>query len=267
MKEKIREALLQSGAGAIGFAKAGEIDPEVSREYEEWIGEGCHGEMAYLERHIPLRRHTDHVLPEAETVISLAFSYAPRQWRDLSLPTISAYAYGEDYHLVLRDLLNPIVKSLKEDFGGKWRICIDSAPVAEKYWAVKSGVGVVGLNGAVITQEAGSLCFLVEILTTLSLPADAEAQGSCLECGACMAICPARAIQGDKTIDARKCINYLTIEKKSEFTPSEAEFLNNFPSIRGCDRCLRVCPLNKDIFPTSISRFNCSDPSALTGKP
>ena len=255
MKEKIRTALMNSGAVAVGFAKAGEIEDAVAKAYENWIGEGCHAEMAYLERHIPLRRHTDNVLKGARTVISLAFSYVPENWRDLSLPTISAYAYGEDYHVVLRDILKPVVNTFKEELGGNWRICIDSAPVAEKFWAVKSGIGIVGLNGAVITKRAGSLCFLVEILTTIEFQPDQEARGECLKCNKCINICPGGAIRGDTTLNSAKCINYLTIEKKTAFTPLEAEFLENYPAIKGCDRCLRVCPHNKGVPPTKINRF------------
>lgn len=255
MKEKIRQMLLDSGAVAVGFAKAGEIDPVVGANYEKWIGEGYQGEMSYLERHIPLRRHTDNVMPDAQTVISLAFSYVPEKWRDMSLPSLSAYAYGEDYHLVLRDILRPVVKDLKNEYGGNWRICIDSAPVEERFWAVKSGIGFIGLNGALITRKAGSLCFLVEILTTIPVIPDERCSDTCLSCGRCLEVCPGKALNGDGTMDARRCINYLTIEKKTPLNAEEKAFLKAYPAIKGCDRCLRVCPHNQNLVPTSILRF------------
>ena len=172
MKEEIRRRLINAGALAVGFAQAGEISPEVHKEYQTWIEEGHQGEMSYLERHLPLRQHTDNVLKEARTVISMAFGYAPKEWQPKSLPVIAVYAYGEDYHLVLREILNPVVKEFQKEYGGKWRICIDSAPMAERFWAVKSGIAKRGINGSVIIHKGGSLCFLVEILTTQSIEAD-----------------------------------------------------------------------------------------------
>lgn len=245
MKEEIREKLLAAGAVAAGFAEAGEIDPHVHEQYAKWIGEGWHGEMAYLERHIPLRRHTDNVLPGAKTVISLAFSYAPQEWRAEELPAVAAYAYGEDYHIVLRERLSPIVREFQKEWGGKWRICIDSAPVAERYWALKSGIGKKGLNGSIIIENCGGLCFLVEILTTIIFPPDYPSNETCIQCGKCRIVCPGKAIKDDGTIDARRCINYLTIEKKGEFSESEKSLLSHGSGhLFGCDLCFRSCPHN-----------------------
>ena len=246
MKDTIREILLKSGACAVGFAEAGEIDPEFHEAYKKWIGEGCNGEMGYLERHVPLRRNTNHVLPGAKTVISIAFDYTPSDWRDNRLPYIASYAYGDDYHILLKELLTPVVNGLKNKFGGKWRISIDSAPLAERYWALKSGIGKRGLNGSVIVNGTGALCFLVEILTTIEIEADNPSHESCRGCNACIKVCPAKALRGDGTMDARKCINYLTIEKKEEFTEEETNLINSkFGYLYGCDRCLRICPHNK----------------------
>ena len=246
MKDNIRTKLLESGAVAVGFAKAGEIDRAVHDSYEKWIGEGCHGEMSYLERHIPLKKDTNNVLEGAKTVISLAFDFTPKKWRSESFPYISCYAYSEDYHVTLRELLNPIVENLKAEYGGKWRVCIDSAPVAERYWAIKSGIGKRGLNGNVIIDGIGALCFLVEILTTLELNPDKSNDGFCDECGACLNECPTKALRGDGTMDARKCINYLTIEKRGEFNEEEKKLIRLGKGyLFGCDRCLRICPYNK----------------------
>lgn len=245
MKEDIRKELLAAGAVAVGFAEAGEIDSKFHETYKKWIGEGYQGDMSYLERHIPLRQHTDFVLPGAKTVISLAFSYAPKEWRPLDLPMIAAYAYGEDYHKSLRKILKPVVNSFQEKYGGKWRICIDSAPVAERFWAMKSGIGKLGLNSCIIVEGCGSLCFLVEILTTHSLKPDNSSEKRCLNCGRCVEICPANAIGEDGTFRASRCINYLMIEKRTPLSPQEIQLLNTPPGhILGCDRCLRVCPHN-----------------------
>ncbi|MCH5227666.1 MAG: tRNA epoxyqueuosine(34) reductase QueG [Muribaculaceae bacterium] len=245
MKEEIRKVLLDSGAAAVGFARAGKIPDSVHREFADWVGEGCNGEMAYLQRHIPLRENTDNVLPGARTVISLAFKYQPKEWRNQHLPYLASYAYGEDYHIRLREILFPLISSFKQKYGGKWRLCIDSAPIAERFWAVRSGIGVRGLNGAVIVPGCGSFTFLAEILTTLEIVPDKPSEGFCNRCGRCIDVCPAGALKGDGKLDARRCINYLTIEKNSDFTDEEKSLLSKGSGyLYGCDRCLRVCPLN-----------------------
>lgn len=246
MKEKIRELLKATGAIAVGFAKAGSVDDAADSFFSDWIAAGNHAEMNYLERHLPLRRHTDSVLPGAKSVISLAFSYKPSKWRPHSLPMVAAYAYGEDYHNKIREILQPAVEELKSRYEGKWRICIDSAPVAERFWALKSGIGKLGLNGSVIVDGGGSLCFLSEILTDLTIEPDKASEEKCMQCGKCIKACPTKALKADGFIDSHQCINYLTIEKKGEFSPEEEKLvaLDN-GNLFGCDRCLRVCPHNK----------------------
>lgn len=256
MKERIRGILMDTGASAVGFARAGEIDAAVHSAYAGWIRKGFHGEMDYLERHVPLRHHTDNVLPGAETVISLAFSYVPDRWLKEEEGSVAAYAYGDDYHIVLRDILKPVVSDLKKEFGGKWRICIDSAPVAERYWAMKAGLGKRGLNGSIIVRGCGSLCFLVEILTTIPIEPDKASDETCEKCGLCISACPGKAINSDGTIDARKCINYITIEKEGQFSIEESQLINKDKKhLYGCDNCLRICPHNEGCNNTSISRF------------
>ena len=260
MKEDIRKLLLDSGAVAVGFAMAGEIDSAVHEDYVKWIGEGYNADMDYLKRHIPLRHHTDHVLPGAKTVISLAYDYYPEKFLPPENASISAYAYGDDYHGALREILSPLVKDLQKKLGGEWRICIDSAPVAERYWAMKSGIGRRGVNSSVIIAGAGAFCFLVEILTTLSIPPDKPSDAFCDNCGECIRKCPGKALRGDGTMDARRCINYLTIEKKGEFSPEEEKLVSEGSGyLFGCDVCLRVCPHNKDIIHTKYASFSLND--------
>lgn len=269
MKETIRKILLDSGALAVGFSEAGAIDPAVDHDFRRWISEGNHGEMAYLERHANLRNHTDNVLAEAQTVISLAFTYKPEETRNPGLSVISSYAYGIDYHVRLREILNPAIDYLKKTYGGKWRICIDSAPVAERYYALKSGIGVKGMNGMVIIEGGGSFCFLVEILTTLKITPDESKPGTCSECNLCLQSCPTKALRGDGTMDARRCINYLTIEKKTDFTTSEKLLLkagNGY--LFGCDICQKICPHNdaangKSLFPMLEDIKNLSSRNIL----
>lgn len=251
---------MATGALAVGFTKAGKIEDGAAEDYSKWIGEGLHGDMHYLERHLPLRNHTDSVLPGAKTVVSLAFGYKPEEWRSDNLPYVSFYAYGDDYHIVLKEILNPVVENLKKEYGGKWRICIDSAPIAERYWAMKSGIGKRGLNGNIIIENYGPFCFLVQILTTLEITPDIPSHKSCGDCGLCIDVCPSKSIKGNGMIDAKKCINYLTIEKKEEFTEEEARLLNSDNGyLFGCDRCLRICPHNNPANNSLIKEFSLSD--------
>lgn len=260
MKERIRERLLNTGASAVGFAKAENIKREVQENYAHWINEGNNGEMDYLKRHTPLRQNPESVLSNARTVISLAYSYAPSEWRNPELPVVAAYAFGEDYHYALREILQPVVNTFKEEYGGSWRICIDSAPLEERFWAMKAGIGKRGLNGSIIVEPCGGWCFLVEIITSLQILPDTPSNDFCDKCGLCIKICPGRALKGDGSMDARKCINYLTIEKAGNLSQEELKLVKSGKGyLYGCDLCLRVCPHNKEIFHTGLSRFGISD--------
>ncbi len=257
-KEEIRRLISESGAIAVGFAKAEDVDEREMERYRLWLAEGKQAGMDYLARHEVLKSNPSYVLEEASTVISVAFSYAPPQFRDPSLPMIASYAYGADYHDILKNRLAPVVANLKATFGGEWRICIDSAPLAERYWAMKAGIGIKGLNGSVIIGEAGGFAFLAEIVTTIQIPADNPSSGVCKKCGACLSACPQKALSPDGTVDSRRCLNYLTIEHRGEWT-GELERNMQTPiagnTLYGCDICLRVCPHNRNVVPTKICEF------------
>lgn len=247
VKEEIRARLLRTGAAAVGFARAGEPEAEVSAQYAGWLAEGCYAGMEWMLRHDSLRRDTANVLEGARTVISLAYAYPRFSGRDPELPMIAAYAMGDDYHDVLRGKLREAVAALQESPGGEWRICIDSAPLPERYWALRSGIGARGSNGSVIVPGAGPSCFLAEILTTLELEPDGPSAGECLKCGACTRACPTGALRHDGTVDARRCLSYLTIEHRGGWTQEQKELLTRpgMPrAIFGCDICHRVCPMH-----------------------
>ena len=259
MKETLRKEILATGAVAVGFAMAEEVDSNVMESYHEWIAGGNHAGMEYLSRHELLKSHPRNVLEDAATVISIAYSYAPADWRPDWLPAIAAYAYGNDYHEVLRAKLQPLVESFNSRFGGQWRICIDSAPLAERYWAMKAGIGRKGLNGSVIVDGYGSYIFLVELLTSLRIDSDSPSEAICASCGECRRACPTGALLSDSTIECRRCLNYLTIEHHGDWDPEGMAAMQTPAgqhTLFGCDICQRVCPHNRDIPPTPIKEFH-----------
>lgn len=266
-REGLRAALLEAGAAAVGFASAGPVSEDEDRRLRGWLAAGHHADMAWMERHADLRRDLDNVLPGTRTVISLAFPYAPERERPSDLPYLSRYAYGRDYHEAIRSLLTAVLE--QTGILSSCRLCIDSAPVSERFWAIRAGIGYRGDNGALIVPGIGPEVFLAEILTTIEFepdikskpgieseadsPSNAVCQHSnaeCLHCGACRRACPTGALQADGTIDCRRCISYLTIEHRGPWTDPDAIAAMHTDagrhSLFGCDRCITACPLRKN---------------------
>lgn len=247
-REELRAALLEAGAAAVGFATAGPVSEDENRRLHGWLAAGYHAGMAWMERHADLRRDLDNVLPGTRTVISLAFPYAPQQERPSDLPYLSRYAYGRDYHEAIRSLLTAVLE--QTGVLSSCRICIDSAPVSERFWAIRAGIGYRGDNGALIIPGIGPEVFLAEILTTIEFEPDTPSIAECLHCGACRRACPTGALQPDGTIDCRRCISYLTIEHRGPWTDPDAIAAMSTPagrtSLFGCDRCITACPLRND---------------------
>lgn len=254
LKDKIRLRLLSSGAAAAGFTRAGKPDRDTLNAFRRWIDAGMNASMGYMERHSDLREDPRLLLEGAETVISLAFPYAPEKKRKPGMDMISMYAYGEDYHDVIRRRLKPVCQEIEAEYGCLTRICVDSAPVLERYWAMRSGIGRMGDNRCVIADGYGSLVFLAEILTTLKIEPDTVSTGECLHCGACIRACPTGALSADG-VDARLCLSYLTIEHRGDL-PAMTELSD---TLYGCDRCQSVCPYNQGIGPTGIAEFLPTD--------
>lgn len=247
-REGLRAALLEAGAAAVGFASAGPVSEDEDRRLRGWLAAGHHAGMTWMERHADLRRNLDNVLPGTRMVISLAFPYAPERERPSDLPYLSRYAYGRDYHEAIRSLLTAVLE--QTGLLSSCRICIDSAPVSERFWAIRAGIGYRGDNGALIVPGIGPEVFLAEILTTIEFEPDAPADAECLHCGACRRACPTGALLPDGTIDCRRCISYLTIEHRGPWTDPDAIAAMSTPagrtSLFGCDRCITACPLRND---------------------
>lgn len=233
--------------GPVGAACAAEVSCEAEEAFQRWLDAGKEAGMEYLRRHAGLRRDPRLLLEGARTVITFAFPYSSAKRRDPSLPTISEYALGNDYHDVIRGHLNSLAALLPE--GTRSRVCVDTAPLPERYWAVRSGLGYIGRNGALIVPGIGSRVFLAEIITTLAIKPPEPLAMSCHGCGRCREACPDGALGADGTIDCRRCLSYLTIEHRGDWTSPEAMHAMATPAGRntlyGCDRCITVCPLNR----------------------
>lgn len=249
-KGLVRAEALRLGAVAVGCAGAAPLHPACSDIYRRWIASGAHGGMEYLARHAGLRDDPRTLLPGARTVISLAFPYRPSG--GYHHPWIADYALGRDYHTVLRERLNRLAAYISGNFGAQSRPCVDSAPIAERYWAAQAGLGYIGMNGQLIVPGIGSGVFLAELVTTLHLAPDAPLSGHCGRCGACMRACPGGAIKPDGSFDARRCLSYLSIEHRGSL-PDGAPALGNH--IYGCDECQRVCPHNRCEPPEPLPEF------------
>lgn len=247
-REGLHAALLEAGAAAVGFASAGPVSEDEDRRLRGWLAAGHHAGMTWMERHADLRRDLDNVLPGTRMVISLAFPYAPERERPSDLPYLSRYAYGRDYHEAIRSLLTAVLE--QTGLLSSCRICIDSAPVSERFWAIRAGIGYRGDNGALIVPGIGPEVFLAEILTTIEFEPDSPSYAECLHCGVCLRACPTGALQADGTIDCRRCISYLTIEHRGPWTDPDAIAAMSTPagrnSLFGCDRCIIACPLRSN---------------------
>lgn len=240
-RDRILEAARVVGACAAGFVPLHPLTPAEMEPFERWIALGHHAGMAYMERYCELRAHPADLHPGAQTALCLAFPYAGAKRHSL----IADYALGDDYHIVLREAVEPVTALMREIApGSTTRVCIDTAPVRERVLAVRAGLGTVGLNNLLIVPGAGSKVFLVEIFWTQAVePSQPLATELCTRCGACVAACPGCALDGSRGLDARRCLSYLTIEHRGAL-PEGISLKNK--RIYGCDICQDACPLNRE---------------------
>jgi epoxyqueuosine reductase len=238
-----------------GIAAAKPLD-EDARRLEDWLNKGFHGKMSYMERHFDLRVNPQKLVPGAKSVITLLLNYYPAQQQQPEAPRIAKYAFGKDYHEVIREKLNVFLANLKQELGDiEGRGFVDSAPVLERTWAQRSGLGWIGRNGNLITKEAGSFYFIATLITDLELiPDDPFAKDYCGSCRRCIDACPTDAILEDKVIDGSRCISYFTIELKDALIPEP--FKSNLEGWAfGCDTCQDVCPWNRFSKPHTQEAF------------
>ena len=243
------------GFNYCGIAKAQCLEDD-ARRLEGWLNKGFQGSMDYMSKYFDLRTDPAKLVPGAKTVITLLINYYPSQLQNPGSPKVSKYAYGKDYHTVIKNKLNVFLHLIRENIGEvHGRGFIDSAPVLERSWAQKSGLGWIGKNGNLINKNNGSFFFIATLITDLALETDDPFfKDYCGTCTKCIESCPTQAILPDKVIDGSKCISYFTIELKDLLIPEQmkGKFENN---LFGCDICQDVCPWNRFSKPTTEASF------------
>lgn len=251
----IKQIAAHLGFDFCGIAKANFLSEDAKR-LETWLQKGMHGNMEYMQNHFDLRVDPQKLVPGAKSVITLLINYFPKIKQPATLPQISKYAYGKDYHDVIRGKLNEFLHSIRTaigDFNG--RGFVDSAPVLERAWAQKSGLGWIGKNGNLINKKNGSFFFIATLITDLDLKADdGYAKDYCGSCTKCIDACPTEAILPEKVVNGSKCISYFTIELKETLIPEKMK--GKFDNwIFGCDVCQDVCPWNRFSTPHQTNSF------------
>ncbi|MEA2041259.1 MAG: tRNA epoxyqueuosine(34) reductase QueG [Bacteroidota bacterium] len=254
ISQRIKDEALRLGFSACGIAKVRYLQEE-ENHFSTWLQEGKHGEMSYLNRNKDKRLDPGKLLDNAKSMIVLLHPYYPQeQQKDPEAPVISKYAYGEDYHLVLKDKMRLLLDFINTEIGEtKARIFTDSAPVAEKKWAELAGLGWRGKNSNLLTKS-GSFFFISELIVDRELAYDKPyLKNHCGTCTRCIDACPTQAITKPYSVDARRCISYLTIELKGEIPEKFDRKFNH--RVFGCDICQDVCPFNKKPIKTTEERF------------
>jgi epoxyqueuosine reductase len=252
----IKKWALELGFDHCGIARAERLDDD-ARRLETWLRQGMQGTMQYMENHFDLRIDPSRLVPGAKSVITLLLNYFPAEQQPAGAPRVARYAYGQDYHEVIRAKLNTLLARIREKIGEiDGRGFVDSAPVLERSWAVRSGLGWVGKNGNLLNQKAGSFFFIATLIVDLELDHDAAFSGDfCGTCRKCIDACPTAAILDNKVVDGSKCIAYFTIELKDRLIPDTMK--DKFGDwLFGCDTCQDVCPWNRFSRPNNEIAFS-----------
>lgn len=238
-----------------GISKAEFLESEAPR-LEAWLKQDKHGEMGYMANHFDMRLDPRIIVPGAKSVVSLLFNYYSEKTQiDPEAPKISMYAYGTDYHYVVKERLRDLVEKLRTEIGDfEARVFVDSAPILEKSWAQKSGLGWMGKHSNILSKKRGSYFFLAEIICDIEFEYDGPTQDHCGTCTRCIDACPTDAIEQPYLVNGSKCISYATIELKDTIIP--AEFKGKMDNwMFGCDICQQVCPWNRFSTPHSVTSF------------
>ncbi len=245
ISNQIKEKAKELGFLDCGFAKAEKLTHSEAH-LDRYLSNSYHGKMKYMENHFDKRLDPTLLMEGAKTVVSLLYNYySPNKQVDNDAPVISKYAYGKDYHFVVKDKANELLQYIQDNFGDvQGRAFVDSAPILEKEWAQKAGLGWIGKNSMLVNKKYGSYFFISELIIDLELEySNAEFKDYCARCTLCIDACPTNAIVAERIIDAKRCISYLTIELRDEIPKEFEGKLKN--RVFGCDICMDVCPYNK----------------------
>lgn len=265
LSNEIKAKAESLGFFACGIAQAAPVEDGVAKRVRAWIDHGCHADMYYMRDNLDKRLNPCLLVPGTKSIVSVALNYAPRRYMPADQWHIAAYAYREDYHDVVKNKLRALAThfNFKEirmsdtiaetDGEVHFRAFCDTAPVLERYWATRAGLGFIGKNQQLIIPKAGSMFFLGELFLDIELEYDKPMLRHCGRCTACIEACPAGALSTHNSLDANKCLSYQTIENRGEITEQVAEQMGN--TIYGCDKCLLACPWNKLAKPNTVQEF------------
>ena len=279
MQETISSNIVKAEATSLGFsacgiARAKKIDAEVVQKFKQWIADGKNAGMNYMNNYEDIRFNPTLLLDGCKSIISVALNYYPQIPLDDSQYQFAYYAYGKDYHNVIRKKLHQLTTRLNQHYSSfntqpNIRVCVDTAPILERYWAGQSGLGWIGKNGNLIIPDKGSFFFLGEILIDKEVDKyDSPLPSRCGNCTKCIEACPGKAICANGTLNANRCLSYITIEHHGQFSEDEKILMRLQKSsnrsthyyIYGCDRCQLICPYNKFASPNDIEEFSPSMP-------
>lgn len=249
----IKEEALRLGFASCGISGATFLESEAPR-LEAWLANEMHGQMSYMENHFDKRLDPRLLVEDAKSVVSLTLNYFPQEQQVCDTLKVSKYAYGEDYHYVIKDKLKELFHFIQTEIGEVGgRVFVDSAPVLDKAWAAKSGLGWVGKNNNLISRSAGSFFFIAELIVDLDLEEDGITTDHCGTCTKCIDACPTKAIESPYIVNGSKCISYLTIELKEDIPTEFKGLLEDW--MFGCDVCQDVCPWNRFAKPHHEPKF------------
>jgi epoxyqueuosine reductase len=251
--------LIKTEAKRLGFLSCGvskaEFLEEEAPRLEKWLNQNMHGEMQYMENHFDKRLDPTKLVDDSKSVISLLLNYYPEDQQNTNSYKLSKYAYGTDYHFVIKDKLKQLLQFIQEEIGEvSGRAFVDSAPVLDKAWAAKSGLGWIGKHSNLLSQQVGSFYFIAELIVDLELEYDAPTTNHCGTCTTCIDACPTQAIVEPYVVDGSKCISYFTIELKDNIPSTYKDQFEDW--MFGCDVCQDVCPWNRFSKPHSEPLFN-----------
>ena len=259
----VKRLAKEQGFMACGISKAEFLEEEATG-LEQWLKHGYHGEMTWMENHFDERLDPRKLVPGAKSVISVLLNYFPEKGQAADAPKISKYAYGRDYHKVIRGKLKRMLAGIHQEIGQvHGRGFVDSAPVLDRAWARRSGLGWIGKHSLLLSKKAGSFYFIGELIVDLELDSDGPSTDHCGSCTACIDTCPTDAILSPTVVDSNKCISYLTIEYKKALPTEFQDKMEQW--VYGCDICQDVCPWNRFSSPHQEPDFNMSEAIGKNG--